>query len=310
MGGRKAPRTCRWNAGNGMGPSATSVGSPGATLADRYHLIQHGAARRSRATARLRRTARARRVRPRSSAVRHPPRHRPAGSEPAGWISSTLEADARGMEKKGPARRASAIPVEDLWQQYLDGQTLSQVAADHGVTSQALYKRFRAAGLIRRRFGRTAEPFTTAQMAEMVQRYEAGESCSLLSQQYHASDVTVARHLTLKGVEIRRTSRKLSHGRCVRPDGYVLVWLPEDDPFAVMRIANGYVLEHRIVMARSLGRPLLPFPGETVHHKDGNKANNRLENLELRQGSHGVGQVARCADCGSTDIRFAGLATS
>lgn len=42
---------------------------------------------------------------------------------------------------------------------------------------------------------------------------------------------------------------------------------------------NGYVLMHRVVMENHLGRPL--EKNEIVHHKDHNKLNNNIGNLQV-----------------------------
>ena len=49
--------------------------------------------------------------------------------------------------------------------------------------------------------------------------------------------------------------------------------------YVLIKIAGNWVLEHRYVMAQQLDRPLEKH--ERVHHKDGNRANNTPENLEL-----------------------------
>ena len=65
-------------------------------------------------------------------------------------------------------------------------------------------------------------------------------------------------------------------GHTVRtPQGYLLEYCP-DHPACTLR---GHVRQHRLVMERHLGRFLSGT--EVVHHKNGDLADNRLENLEL-----------------------------
>lgn len=76
-------------------------------------------------------------------------------------------------------------------------------------------------------------------------------------------------------------------GRKRNVQGYVLIKLEPDHPFYCMSDANGYVLEHRLVMGKQLGRPLRK--DEIVHHINGKKDDNRPENLELLVEHHHVG---------------------
>jgi len=66
--------------------------------------------------------------------------------------------------------------------------------------------------------------------------------------------------------------------------GYRFIYRP-DHPNAN---SWGQVAEHRYVMSQQLRRPLLP--GENVHHINGNKSDNRIENLELWVVSQPCGQ--------------------
>ena len=58
-------------------------------------------------------------------------------------------------------------------------------------------------------------------------------------------------------------------------NGYKLIKKPNHP----MARKNGYILIHRLIMANYLGRLLATI--EVVHHKNGNKLDNRIENLEL-----------------------------
>lgn len=73
--------------------------------------------------------------------------------------------------------------------------------------------------------------------------------------------------------------------RQITESGYVRLWVGKG---ALGADSTGHIPEHRLVMQRHLDRPLLRH--ETVHHVNGVRTDNRLENLELWSSSHPAGQ--------------------
>ncbi|MCH5165513.1 MAG: HNH endonuclease [Clostridiales bacterium] len=68
---------------------------------------------------------------------------------------------------------------------------------------------------------------------------------------------------------------KRKHRSYYTKEGYKQIYTPSSPEAR----ANGYAPEHRVVASEKLGRPL--YDHEVVHHRDGNKRNNRPSNLQV-----------------------------
>ena len=78
-------------------------------------------------------------------------------------------------------------------------------------------------------------------------------------------------------------------GKMLDGKGYILIYCPEH-PHAV----NKYVPEHRLIIERALGRYLTKE--EFVHHRNGIKDDNTLENLQIVTSILHYGEV-ECPKC-------------
>lgn len=197
--------------------------------------------------------------------------------------------------------------IEEVAARYKAGAYLADIANDYGVARESVTNHLRRAGVPIRARGTTVtgasanRKLTREQEADVVRLYVAGATAKEAGAKHGVTKGTALRILTAAGAP-KRPAGKAPVNRRINSQGYVLVPMFDDsDPMASMRTQTKRVLEHRLVMARALGRPL--ERDESVHHINGDRSDNRLVNLQLRKGQHGHGQCFRCADCGSPNVQ-------
>lgn len=196
---------------------------------------------------------------------------------------------------------------------YLGGDQLTDLGRRYGVHYTSVRKMLVRRGVEIR--PQRASPLTDADRDKIVDLYLADE---LTNKEIMAAVGVAATNadnllystLRMRGVQRKQPMTNMTGKKCspgatqVDGDGYVVEKVDASWPYLGKMGGRGdgsWILQHRKIMAETLGRPLLRT--EQVHHKDSNRANNAPDNLQLRLGGHGSGASYVCACCGSDKLK-------
>lgn len=193
--------------------------------------------------------------------------------------------------------------AEKIIYDYNNGMGWKQLEQKYGFGQFSMREAIRRSGTKIKDHGAQRRRIYKDEEKEIIRLYcEQKFSQIQIAVKLKMAQTVVSRILINNGVD---SGRKRLHqhenwkgGISKNGDGYVLI---RDNYFPEMLNRSGYVLKHRIEMAKYLNRPLTK--NESVHHIDGDKENNDISNLQLRIGKHGVGVTYCCQECGSKKLK-------
>ena len=191
-----------------------------------------------------------------------------------------------------PKKYICPFTKEDLEKAYLeDGRTIKEMCEFLGVKNTiTASKVLRSYGIDtdhnRRISDKTRQGMSDAKFGEyLASSYASGKSMGGLAKELGITPSGVRKYFVKYGIpRVSRTHYLETHaeknpnwkgGKRLCSNGYIEIYCPEH-PNANKRKC---VYEHQLVMEAAIGR--YHTKGEVVHHIDGNKQNNSLQNLLL-----------------------------
>ncbi len=206
----------------------------------------------------------------------------------------------------GP-KKLTADKREEIAAEYARGVGTKELTTRFGIHEATVRYIVKTSGGKLRAQGDHSQVLSDQEIKAAIEMFGRGVNLKEIGKRLGRFDRIVSAHLKRAGFTMGPRGREAKSGRWMTPHGYWQVRPDVDDAIAMSMLnASGDVLEHRLVMARHLGRPL--SRKETVHHINGDKSDNRIENLQLRQGKHGKHECFQCQDCGSVNVKAVPIA--
>lgn len=163
------------------------------------------------------------------------------------------------------------ISKEELYKLYwIDGMSCTQIAKLSGVVFQTIQSWMVRFDIPRRPYGTKG--------LKLPSRHQSEETKEKIRKAHLGMKLSpYAKKIAIKNLKSGKGDKHASWkgGSFLRSDGYEMIYAPNTSIY----VNRNHRLEHRVVMEKYLGRPIKPT--EHIHHINGIKTDNRIENLKL-----------------------------